>query len=158
MNSAVLPLCVISMLCGAMLTIAPEGGVRRVTVILCTAVLISAIIRPLTEMDMDSYAPDNAELKSLEESLLEDSKKASDKLNRLYIQQEYDEYIENKAQSIGISDADVSVIVQWNPEGVWVPYSVELRISCDPAKKDTLSGMIRDELGIPYERQLWYSE
>ena len=158
MSSGILQLCVISMLCGAVLSIVPEGGIKRVTGILCTAVLTIAVLSPLAELDMDIYALESAKLKELEETLLNDSKKAEEKLNRLYIQQEYEEYIKDKAQELGINEPEVSVLVQWNPDGVWVPYSAQLHVHCNKKQADELGRIILDELGVPYERQLWYSD
>ena len=124
--------------------------------LLCTAVLTIAILTPLKDLDLDSYALESARIKELEDELLSSSHEAEDKLNRIYIQQEYNEYIKNKAAQLGIENPEISVLAQWNLEGLWVPYSVQIYADCDKSKADELGRIIRDELGIPFERQLWF--
>ena len=158
MNSAILQLCILSMICGAALSIIPDGGPRRVTELLCTAVLTAAVLSPLKELDLDSYALESAKLKAVEDELLSSAAEAEDKLNRLCIQQEYNEYIMDRAAQLGIEEIEVSVLVQWNLEGVWVPDLVQITAECEKSRKEKLCALITSELGIPPERQYWYSE
>ena len=146
------------MLCGASLSIIHEGGVKNIMKLLSTAVLTIAILSPIKDLDLDSYALESARIKELEDELLSGSHEAEEKLNRLYIQQEYNEYIKNEAAQLGIINPEISVLAQWNLEGLWVPYSVQIYADCDKSKADELGRIIRDELGIPYERQLWFDE
>ena len=39
-------LCAVSIFCGAAINITPEGGVRRIMQLLCTAALTMAILKP----------------------------------------------------------------------------------------------------------------
>ena len=62
MYEGIRELCAVSLLCGAALSILPEGGVKRVAEILCTASLILTVISPIRELDLDVLALENARL------------------------------------------------------------------------------------------------
>ena len=144
MYQGIRELCAVSLLCGAALSILPEGGVKRVAEILCTASLILAVISPLKELDMDAYALQGQE--------------AGERLNRLVIEQAYEAYILDKAKELNIELSGAEVEVQWSLEGFWMPWGVELSSGCGQEDRQKLSGILESDLGIPYERQRWNSE
>ncbi len=158
MYEGIRALCAVSLLCGAALSILPEGGVKRVAEILCTASLILAVLSPLKELDMDSYALESARLHELESELARQGQEAGDRLNRLVIEQEYEAYIMDKAGELGIEDLAVDVEVQWSLEGFWMPWGAELNSGCDQESRERLSRLLASDLGIPYERQRWNGE
>lgn len=158
MYEGIRALCAVSLLCGAALSILPEGGVKRVAEILCTASLILAVLSPLKELDMDSYALESARLHELESELARQGQEAGDRLNRLVIEQEYEAYIMDKAGELGIEDLAVDVEVQWSLEGFWMPWGAELNSGCDQESRERLSWLLASDLGIPYERQRWNGE
>ena len=53
-SQSIRQLCALSLLCGAALSILPEGGVKRVAEVVCTASLIVALVNPLKALDMES--------------------------------------------------------------------------------------------------------
>ncbi len=158
MYQGIRELCAVSLLCGAALSILPEGGVKRVAEILCTASLILAVISPLKELDMDSYALESARLHELESALAQQGQEAGDRLNRLVIEQEYKAYILDKAKELDIDLSSAEVEVQWSMEGFWMPWGAELSSGCSEEDRQRLSRLLESDLGIPYERQRWNSE
>ena len=158
MYEGIRELCAVSLLCGAALSMLPEGGVKRVAEILCTASLILAVLSPIKEIDMDSYALESARMHELETQLARQGEEAEDRLSRLVIEQEYEAYIMDKAGELGIEGLAADVEVQWSLEGFWMPWGVELSSGCSQESRERLSRLLESELGIPYERQRWNSE
>ena len=64
-------LCAVSIFCGAAINITPEGGVRRIMQLLCTAALTIAILSPIKEIDFDIYALETARLREAEAAINE---------------------------------------------------------------------------------------
>lgn len=158
MYQGVRALCAVSLLCGAALSILPEGGVKRVAEILCTASLILAVVSPIKELDMDAYALESARLHEMETSLARQSQEANERLNRVVIEREYEAYIMDKASELGANDIKADVEVQWSIEGFWIPYGAELSSNCGSETRERLAQLVQSDLGIPYERQRWNSE
>lgn len=158
MYDGIRQLCAISMLCGAALSILPEGGVKRVAEILCTASLILAILSPIRELDIETYALGSAKLRQMEASLSQEGQEAGERLNRIVIEQEYETYIMDKAAELGINYLTADVEVQWSLEGLWIPYGVQVDSDCSESSRNSLSRILVSDLGIPYERQRWNSE
>lgn len=158
MSSAILQLCVLSVMCGFMMEIMPEGGAKTVCGILCTVVLIISILKPAMEIDFDVYALESARLFQLEESFSNDAKRAEDNLTKSVIQQKYCEYILCKAEDEGVGAIEVQIITRWNSDQIWVPYSCVIIGEVSTEQKRVLVDIIRDDLGIPEERQSWKDE
>ena len=150
-HQSIRQLCALSLLCGAALSILPEGGVKRVAEVVCTASLIIAIVSPLKALE-------SARRHDLESSLTADAKAAEQRLNRLVIEQEYEAYIMDKALELGLEGLAVDVEVQWSLEGLWMPYGASISGVCSQTGKEQLSALMAADLGIPYERQRWDSE
>lgn len=146
-------LCALSLLCGAAMSIAPEGTVKRMTGVVCAAALICAAAQPLVGMDLEAYALELARNRAREEEFLSENGDINDRLNRLVIEQSYEEYIRDKAVEAGLSVDSVDVTAQWDTEGLWVPYSMEISCGGDREAERKLTGTIEAELGIPAERQ-----
>lgn len=151
-------LCALSLLCGAALSILPEGGVKRVTEVVCTASLIVALVNPLKALDMGTYALETARLHEMEASLTAEAEAAEQRLNRLVIEQEYEAYIMDKALEFGLEGLAVDVEVQWSLEGLWMPYAANISGAYSQTGKEKLATLMTADLGIPYERQRWDSE
>lgn len=158
MYEGIRALCAVSLLCGAALSILPEGGVKRVAEILCTASLILAVLSPIRELDFETYAVKNARLHELEASIAQNGQEAGERLERLVIEGEYETYIMDKAGELGIDNLKTDVEVQWSLDGFWIPYGVALSAECDDESREKLSYILVSDLGIPYERQRWSSE
>ena len=148
-------LCAVSIFCGAAINITPEGGVRRIMQLLCTAALTIAILSPIKEIDFDIYALETARLREAEAAINESAERIDDRLNRAVIEEQCEEYILDKAEELGADVSVVKVQAQWNLDGLWVPYSAEINAPDTGGAKAALEGVIENELGIPAERQMW---
>ena len=148
-------LCALSLLCGAALTMTPSGGVKRVTEVVCTAVLALSLLSPLRGIDLESYALGCARYNEARSELLKRAGETEERLNRLVIEREYSSYIMDKAKNLGITLSEARVRVQWSLDGLWVPYAAELASDCGDGERMELGRIILDDLGIPYERQQW---
>jgi stage III sporulation protein AF len=156
--SGIRALCVLSVICGAALSIIPDGGVKRVAEITCSAGLIVAILSPIKELDINDYAIESAKLMEMENQLSANAQAVEDRLNRLVIESEYETYIMDKANELEISLSEVEVEAQWSLEGLWMPYEVSIRGEYTDGEKSKMSAVISADLGIPYERQRWNLE
>lgn len=157
-HQSIRQLCVLSLFCGAALSVLPEGGVKRVAEVTCTASLILALVSPLKALDMQTYALESAKRHELETAMTNDAQEAQQRLNRLVIEQEYEAYIMDKAKELGLEGLAVDVEVQWSLEGLWMPCGATLSGVYSQTGKERLSALMAADLGIPYERQRWDSE
>lgn len=153
--SAIRQLCAVSILCGAALSIAPEGVVKRVLEIVCSVVVISAVFQPLIGLDLTAYALELARTQELEAELEEQGTELNDRLNRLVIEERCGTYIMDKAQELGVELSGVWVTARWSLEGYWLPWSAELTGEAGDEQRAQLAGKLEAELGIPAERQQW---
>lgn len=148
-------LCAMSLLCGAALSVCPEGGAKRVAEILCTTVLVLTVLSPFKDFDLDAYALSSARYREAEAELFQRGDEAGNRLKRLVIESEYEAYIMDKAKELGLTDTAVDIEVQWSLEGLWVPYGIEIYAQGETRQIEELGRIIRDDLGIPFERQQW---
>ena len=156
-KDSVRQLCMLSVFCGAALSICPEGNVKKITSVLVTAGLILTILSPFKSIDFDDYALQTAKLSQREAELSADGAQISRRLNRIVIQQEYESYIMDKAAQLDLNILSLKVGVSWSTDGLWVPYSAEIAADTDEMKQRRLSGVITADLGIPAERQHWHN-
>ena len=148
-------LCLLSIFCGAALSISPEGSVKRIMNILVSAILLTLVILPFKEFDYPGYALFEGKLRQHEKELAESSEQINDRLNRLVIEEEYGAYIMDKAAELHMSISELKVNVYWSTEGLWLPQSVSIKYDGDQAERSRLEGIISAELGIAPERQYW---
>lgn len=155
MSGAIREICALSILCGAAMSIMPEGGVKRVTGILTAAVLLTAILAPLKSMDLESYALIAAHYREREAELTAQGEEINERLNRAVIERECETYIMDKANELDIDIREADVEVQWSMDGVWLPYSACITGQSAPAQETALEDAVTAGLGIPGERVTW---
>ncbi len=158
MSGAIREICALSILCGAAMSIMPEGGAKRVAGILTAAILLTAILTPLKGIDFESYALLAAQYRQQEAELTARGEEINERLSRAVIEREYEAYIMDKANEMGIDIKEADVEVQWSTEGVWLPYSVCIAANAATAQKTALEDAVAAELGIPGERVTWESD
>ena len=156
MNGMLRELIALSVLLGLALFLCPEGGVKQMLTGLSAALLAMAVLHSVRDLDYDALALDKARLHEAEQSITRGGEQAAQKLNRLYIEQEYAAYILQRASTLGAELSRAEVTVRWDYEGLWVPESSHVTGNVDPETRRELSRLLRDELGIPAERQYWY--
>ena len=148
-------LCVLSVLCGAAMSLTPEGGVRRVMSILCMLILACSLLTALRSLDFDAYALELARYREQEQRFLTDNSEKNARLNRLVIEQECGTYILDKARSIGLELQSVAVELEWSGEGFWVPRAAQIAYRGEERQRRVMESLIAGDLGIPTERQIW---
>lgn len=151
-------LCALSVFCAVAMQLTPEGGVRRMLSILCTAALLSAALSGVRQIDYDAYALELSRVREREKSFAADTDRAQERLSRLVIEQECRTYIEDKARQLGLEPEEIEVELRWDMEGLWVPAAVTIRCRGTEGQIAALSGAIRTELGIAGEDQRWVDE
>lgn len=152
MTDAIKQMCLLSVLCGAAMSLAPAGSTKKIMSVLCSAVLIVTILTPLKGFSFEEYALSLAKYRDNSAAVSSDGDKLNENLNRLVIERECISYIEAKAEQNGIDVTDITISMEWNTQGVWVPYSLSGKCRGDI---DKLTGIIEAELGIPKDRQSW---
>lgn len=155
MSTMIRELCAMSILFGVIMGIIPEGGVKRITGILCSAILIIVILTPIKSIDIDSYALLLTQYREQEAQLTARADEINSRLNRAVIVEEYEAYIMDKAEELGIDVKEARVEVQWSTEAVWVPYSVSVTANADISLRRVFEDKLMAELGIPQERVKW---
>ena len=153
-GSIVRPLCVLSILCGVLLSLTPEGSVKRIAELACTCVLLISVIGT-AGAETSELSFSDADISHLEDELSENAEKTRTELSGMVIQRECEEYIMEKADALGIVLREVTVGLRHTEEQDWSPWNVTLESEATGEEKSLLSGIIRTDLGIPYERQSW---
>ena len=158
MQTLLRSLIALSLFGGAALYLCPEGGSKRVLKLLVTALLVAALLEPLRAPDFDLLSAEEARLASLETKLLQDSERKQNTLKELLLRQNCERFIITQAQGLGLRVERVEVeLADAGAKGLQ-PGSVTLEASGGAEELETLSRLIRDELGIPVERQVWITD
>ncbi len=155
MLSAVRQICVLSVLCGAVMSLTPEGGVKRVLSVLCALLLSASLLSAFRELDYDSYALELSRYREREQTFLAENTERNRRLNRLVIEDECRTYILDKAEKLGLELENVRVDVRWSVDGFWVPDAVSMEYRGEERQREQMQDLIMGELGIPAERQEW---
>ena len=156
MRDCVRDLCVLSVFCGAALSLCPEGVSKKILRILESAILLTIILSSLGKMDFSAYPVELARFHEKERELLDRADERETRLDRIVREEEYVSYVERKADELGAQLSEIRIRTRWNREGLWVPDSSSIRMSSEGFRRE-LSGILTGELGIPEERQLWIS-
>lgn len=139
-------------LCAVCMYLCPEGRVKNVLQMASACVMVLTLFAPLLKMDMAGYAEMLTEYREQAQEVSNISGETAERLNRMVIEQEYREYILDKADSQGIALTDASVGVTWNEGGYWVPCEAEY-VCGSGAVTQAFLEEVEKELGIPKERQ-----
>ena len=132
----------------------PEGGVRKVTDFVCGVMLLSVLLSPVLEADLDALSTAAADYRTTAARLTADVEGQEKQLLRVYIQQQTGAYILDEARRLGAGELQAEVQAKWRDES-WVPYEVTISGALSPEIKARLGEYLRSELGIPAERQRW---
>ena len=153
MGETIREICVLSIICGTVCSIAPENPVKSVMAILSSVILMLVILQPLSELDLSVYASSLAKYHEMERQLSLDGEDMSTRLNRMVIEDEYSAYIRDKAAEMGITLGKVKLEMSWNTEGYWMPVGVSLEISGGADSIPELQSILESHLGISREKQ-----
>ena len=147
MREWILRLIGTAMIASAAVRLTPDGVYRKVTRLVCSLALISALlsIREAIPLFKETLPDPVIPAISIEEARNE---------TRFIIEKRLDEYIVERARALGL-DLTVSVTARWSDEGYWYPYSVRLEGEAESADRLRIGEYIARELMIPKERQEW---
>lgn len=158
MTAALRLLCALAVFCGALLSVMPEGSVKRIAAIGCTAAMLLAVLGALRELDPGDFTLELARYRELGRELAVRSEEVRDRLNRSVIEEEYEAYICDEAKRFGADGIRAEVTLRWDMAGVWLPYEVRLSGRADRDAVARLRERIGAELGVPPERISWDDE
>ncbi len=135
--------------------LAPEGGTGRAARLGAGLLILLTAFGPLAQVDTVSAAERLARSGFSDPLSTEDFSVETNNLLSGLISQEAETYILDKAREMGLT---LSVCVETRVEDTYpVPWSVTIRGSPTQQQQTQLSGIIDQELGIPKERQEWWS-
>lgn len=155
MTELIRKVCLYSILCAVVEMISIDERTIKAIRIINTAVISVMIISCITEVDLSAFSLSTAQIHSSAAELTSDAAETMDRLRRMVIEKETEEYIYKRAEEMGIELRSVQAAAEWSGE-YWLPYKVE--IYCDTENADMLRNMIQSELGIGEERQVWHFE
>lgn len=139
--------------CAKLLT--PSGPVEKVTGFVCSLMLTTVLISPLTKWDTDNFFWSMDSYHQSVTDLTENLEERENQLVRAYIESQYAAYILDEAHVLGVTGGEAEVNAKWGNEN-WIPYEASLTISVTPEQKQRLSTWMTLQLGIPKERQYWH--
>ncbi len=154
MRECVRELCMISLFCGAVLSVCPEGGVKKLLRVLESVILLAVLIRHVSVLNLAPYRLENARMHERQQEIIQGAENRLDRLDRLVIEEEYRSYIEKRAEAAGLHPAKIQIRVRWNKEGLWVPESSSIWV-VNSQNIRALSEILSGDLGIPPEQQEW---
>jgi len=155
MSNSVLQLCVLAVVCGAIMSITPEGGAKKISHLLSTVILLTAIVAFVGNLDFQEYVQQAASMDEIEKKFAKDFAESEKELKHLIIESRYKEYILDKAEENGSRIYTIDFELRNTENSVFYPYSVEIIGVWEPSQKKELTVVISSELGIPSERQHW---
>ena len=153
----VFELCVLSLLCGVIINLMPKGGIKDISCILCTAILISNILSGLDMMNIKEYFEDESITANIENEFSERVAESERNMKIKVMEQQCEKYILDKAYELGVSDAELEIIVTENESTYLLPYAIEFRGKLKDSQREQLVKVAEEDLGIPEERQVWIS-
>ena len=148
-------LVAISFLSGAALWLCPEGSAKRVTRVLCTALLVAAVAMPLRDFDFDALSLAEAKVNSAQAEIINGGRERENLLRELVMERNCEQYIIEKGNVLGLRDLHATVEHKADENGAWLHFAATVSASGLPDSVRQLQLVIRDDLGIPTERQDW---
>ena len=148
MNNVIRELCLLAVLCAAVLSICPEGNVKKICSLTCSVVMISAALKPLSGFSFSDYSESLAKYREMGAALTEDSQELDARLNRLVIEEECAAYIWDKARETDVDLSDVCVTASWSEDGFWYPSYAKITARNPEEARRILGGIIERDLGI----------
>ena len=158
MENLIRALCALSIFCGAVQSITPEGRAKKGMRFVCAVVILAFAVNAVNNLDLEDYALELALQREREEEFLRSSEEMRNSLERIVIESEYAAYVQDMADRMQIPVRNVDVQAKWSLEGLWVPYSARMEGTLDLAERQRLSALIEAELGIPMHRQEWRTD
>ena len=136
--------------------VAPSGGAGRVTRMCAGILIILAAFSPLGKPDLLEAAQHLAQTGMSDPLSAEEFDQKTNLLLADLISQEAETYILDKAYAMNL-DLEVEVKTSLREEGYPMPWQATLRGDPLDWQRLELSRSIEEDLGIPKERQTWWT-
>lgn len=151
-------ICAAAIVFGVLLTLLPEGSERSIASLCATVSLIIMFLSLVVKINWNGYSLALAQTRDAAALIESNAENSRNRLSRLVIERECEEYIMDKATDLGLKLDLVEISCSWDREGVWVPDSVSIMAEEDVNAAEKLSSWIEAELGIEAARQEWRNE
>lgn len=158
MTSNVFRLITLSVVCGALISVLPEGGTKRISQTLYTVMLIFYLLSFFKDLEFNENLWQDYASSEVKASFAENLEEKESSLEISIIEQRCNEYILDKAADNQILVSALKVKIERLLDTQPLPYSVEIYGTWDEAAKKKMASQIKAELGIPEERQHWNYE
>ena len=158
MTGNVFRLVTLSVVSGALISILPEGGPKRISQTLYTVILIFYILSFFNGFKLEENVLQDFRMEEVKANFADNLREKESSLEISIIEQQCSEYILDKAGENQIIISSLKVRAEKLLESGPIPYSVEIYGIWDDAAKEKMIGLIKAELGIPEERQQWNYE
>ncbi len=142
-----------AMICGLvqkMLT--GKGTASAVGKMLCGVFLAVTVLRPVAQLSFGAVEDFTAGLQDQAQAAVQDGKDQFHLSLAAIIKEKTEAYILDEAKKLDVS---LQVQVTLSTDPVPVPLSAKLKGRVSPFAKGKLKTLIRDNLGIPEEKQIW---
>lgn len=129
-----------------------KGTAASIGKMLTGIILVIALIRPLANLQFDSWEIWNQEIRTSAEAAAEDGEQIAYTQTADIIKTNVEAYILDKAAEL---NAAISVEIKLDHASIPQPESVTIGGTVSPYTRQKLSQIIEDELAIAKENQLW---
>lgn len=154
LRSYLLSMVAVALLSGILLSLTPDGPVRRTLRFICGLVLLLAALGPVAKLDLEWLAGNLSALRLRAEERIAGAEDGSMELMAALIKEQTEAYIWDKAASLGMTP--VRVEVEIGMEGDYpCPRSVAITAGCTAAQRRRLTELIERELAVPSSEQEW---
>ena len=154
MREAIREVIWLSVFSGAILLLCPEGGVKRVLSVLCTAALALSVLPAVHALGCEWETEELGQSWSTQQ-IEEKGAAARQQLQQMFIQSELETYLSDQSAALGIGELQMQIETRQNTDGIWIPWASEIAAPLELWQKDALGRMLQEDLGIPPERQKW---
>ena len=151
-------ICAASIVYGVLLTLMPEGKGRSMASLCATASLVTMFLSFVMTINWEGYSLTLAQTRDAAAVIESNAEESRNRLSRLVIEQECEEYIMDKATDLGLKLEHVEISASWKKEGVWVPEKAVITSERNAEAEAKLASWVEAELGIEASRQEWRYE
>ena len=155
MDKVLRPLISLSLFAGAVMHFCPAGGVRRVSKLLCAAILAASVLAPLRDFDYDRLSTEQVCFQSREDEITHKADRMQESMKKLFLEKNCEDYIESRGMEMGLKIQSVTIELEQGVGGEWLPFSASVFAAGPETEAKELSRLLASELGIPIERQVW---
>ena len=145
------------LLCALAEALMPQGPVKKAGRLVCGLVLLCVMLSPLPGLRLETGQAWLEEYFAGLEQQKQEWKEAADVGTKGIIEEQYGAYIVDKAKGLGIV-CRARVTCRTGEDGLPVPDGVEVTGQFSDEEQSRLTQIIEEELLVPPERQVYYSE